>query len=107
MLWFPDRMGVEEMRRTIFRTLPAFMLLAIAVAWTAPRLAGQAGAGATATGQPSTKNGEWPMYTADLRGGNSPSARSVSNPSKLEVAWRFKTDNLGTRGSSSKPRRSW
>jgi len=99
MLWFPDRMGVEEMRRTIFRTLPAVALLAIAVAWTAPRLAGQAGAGATATGQPSTRNGEWPMYTADLRGSKySPLDQiNAGNFNTLEVAWRFKTDNLGTR----------
>ena len=48
---------------------------------------------------PSTKNGEWPMYTADLRGSKySPLDQiSASNFNKLEVAWRFKTDNLGPR----------
>jgi quinoprotein glucose dehydrogenase len=49
--------------------------------------------------QPSTKNGEWPHYTADLRGTKySPLDQiDASNFNKLEVAWRFKTDNLGTR----------
>jgi quinoprotein glucose dehydrogenase len=49
--------------------------------------------------QPSTKNGEWPHYTADLKGTKySPLDQiNASNFSKLEVAWRFKTDNLGTR----------
>src|ERR1051325_11269408 len=51
------------------------------------------------TGQPSTKNGEWPMYTADLRGSKySPLDQiNAANFNKLEVAWRFKTDNLGPR----------
>jgi len=86
------------MRRTIFRTAPAIALLAAGLAWTAPRLAGQAGGGAT-TGQPSTANGDWPMYTADLRGSKySPLSQiNATNFNKLEVAWRFKTDNLGTR----------
>jgi len=49
--------------------------------------------------QPSTKNGEWPHYTADLKGTKySPLDQiNASNFNKLEVAWRFKTDNLGTR----------
>src|SRR5215471_19158939 len=49
--------------------------------------------------QPSTKNGEWPYYTADLKGTKySPLDQiNASNFNKLEVAWRFKTDNLGPR----------
>jgi len=49
--------------------------------------------------QPSTKNGEWPYYTADLKGTKySPLDQiNASNFNKLEVAWRFKTDNFGTR----------
>jgi quinoprotein glucose dehydrogenase len=49
--------------------------------------------------QPSTKNGEWPHYTADLKGTRySPLDQiNASNFKDLEVAWRFKTDNLGTR----------
>ncbi|PWT98571.1 MAG: quinoprotein glucose dehydrogenase [Terriglobia bacterium] len=50
-------------------------------------------------GQPSTKNGEWPHYTADLKGSKySPLDQiNASNFNKLETAWHFKTDNLGTR----------
>ena len=45
-----------------------------------------------------TKNGEWPHYTADVRGTRySPLDQiNAANFNKLEVAWRFKTDNLGT-----------
>lgn len=47
----------------------------------------------------STKNGEWPHYTGDLAGTRySPLDQiNAENFNKLEVAWRFKTDNLGTR----------
>src|SRR2546421_8658048 len=46
---------------------------------------------------PSTKNGEWAYYTADVKGTRySPLDQiNASNFNKLEVAWRFKTDNLG------------
>jgi quinoprotein glucose dehydrogenase len=86
------------MSRMLVRTVPALVLLAAAVVWLYPggtTVSGQA----TATGQPSTRNGEWPMYTADLRGSKySPLDQiNASNFSKLEVAWRFKTDNLGPR----------
>ncbi|HYV64256.1 MAG TPA: pyrroloquinoline quinone-dependent dehydrogenase, partial [Bryobacteraceae bacterium] len=49
--------------------------------------------------QPSTKNGEWPYYTADLKGTKySPLDQiNAGNFNQLEVAWRFKTDNFGTR----------
>ena len=59
-----------------------------------------AGIAAIAWGQqPSTKNGEWPYYTADQKGTKySPLDQiNASNFSKLEVAWRFKTDHLGPR----------
>jgi quinoprotein glucose dehydrogenase len=48
---------------------------------------------------PSTKNGEWPYYTADLKGSKySPLDQvNAANFKDLEVAWRFKTDNLGPR----------
>src|SRR5436190_19856318 len=56
----------------------------------------------TVSGQgyvPSTKNGDWTHYTADMRGTRySPLDQiNASNFKDLEVAWRFKTDNLGTR----------
>ena len=49
--------------------------------------------------QPSTKNGEWPSYNADIRGTRySPLDQiNATNFNKLEIAWRFKTDNLGPR----------
>ena len=68
--------------------------MAVGFAWTSPRrLSGQG------AGQPSTKNGEWPPYTADIRGSKYSPLRQInaSNFSKMEVAWRFKTDNLGPR----------
>src|SRR5881396_2061845 len=48
---------------------------------------------------PSTKNGDWTHYTADMRGSRySPLDQiNATNFNQLEVAWRFKTDNLGTR----------
>jgi len=68
--------------------------LAVALAWVAPRVAGQ-----QTSAFPTTRNGEWPMYTADLKGSKySPLDQvNATNFNKLEVAWRFKTDNLGTR----------
>jgi len=68
-------------------------LIAAGVALVMPRVSGQS------TGMPSTRNGEWPMYTADLRGSKySPLDQiTAENFSKMEVAWRFKTDNLGPR----------
>jgi quinoprotein glucose dehydrogenase len=53
----------------------------------------------TIPGQSGAKNGEWRSYGADL--GNthySPLDQiNAGNFSKLQVAWRFKTDNLGPR----------
>jgi quinoprotein glucose dehydrogenase len=50
-------------------------------------------------GQTGAKNGEWPTYGGDL--GHTRYAPldqiNASNFGKLEVAWRFKTDNLGPR----------
>jgi quinoprotein glucose dehydrogenase len=63
------------------------------VVWTTARTSGQA------TGMPSTKNGDWTHYTADVHGTKySPLDQiNATNFNKMEVAWRFKTDNLGTR----------
>src|SRR5262249_13960016 len=68
--------------------------LGVGVFWAAPRMSGQ-----TTQPMPSNKNGEWPMYFADLRGSRySPLDQiNASNFNKLEVAWRFKTDSLGPR----------
>jgi quinoprotein glucose dehydrogenase len=68
-----------------------------AVVWTA--LVTRAQTGAKAGAQAGVNAGEWPTYGGDL--GNtrySPLDQiSADNFSKLEVAWRFKTDNLGPR----------
>ena len=49
-------------------------------------------------GMPSTRNGDWVHYTADIRGSRySPLDQiNATNFKNLEVAWRFKTDNFGT-----------
>jgi len=54
---------------------------------------------ATAFGQWKPKDTEWPLYTADLAGSKYRPLDQInaSNFNKLEVAWKFKTDNLGTR----------
>src|SRR5258706_10429273 len=46
-----------------------------------------------------TRNGQWPSYTGDVRGSRySPLDQiNAANFNDLEVAWRFKTDSLGTR----------
>ncbi len=81
------------MKRIAIRVVPALALLAAGVAWLTPLVSGQA------SPMPSTRNGEWPMYTADIRGSKySPLDQiDAANFSKMEVAWRFKTDNLGPR----------
>src|SRR5216117_591275 len=52
-----------------------------------------------ALGQFKPKEGEWPSYTADTWGSRYRPLDQInaSNFSKLEVAWRFKTDSLGNR----------
>src|SRR5919106_1121385 len=68
-------------------------LVPVVVALASLTLAGQSGY------QPSTKNGDWTHYTADVKGTKySPLDQiTAANFNQLEVAWRFKTDNLGTR----------
>src|SRR5271154_6978355 len=65
--------------------------LKLAVALTCVTIAGW--------GQWKAKDTEWPTYTADLSGTKYRPLDQInaSNFSKLEVAWRFKTDSLGTR----------
>src|SRR5690348_13584554 len=50
-------------------------------------------------GQWRPKDTEWPTYTGDLAGTKYRPLDQInaSNFNQLEVAWRFKTDNLGTR----------
>lgn len=73
------------------RSLLAFLMLATGSAALA--------AGAAAQGMPSTAKGDWPLYTADLHGTRySPLDQiDAANFDDLELAWSFKTDNLGNR----------
>jgi quinoprotein glucose dehydrogenase len=82
-----------DMVKVLKRMAPALALLAAGALWMDPRPTGQA------TGMPSTKNGDWTHYTADMRGTRYVPLDQINaaNFNKLEVAWRFKTDNLGTR----------
>src|SRR5215475_1775113 len=77
------------MRRTVCRWgLRATPLVGLLI-WSSLPIAGQSG----------TKSGEWTTYGGDL--GNTRYAPldqiNASNFSKLEIAWRFKTDSLGPR----------
>ena len=78
------------MMRTAYRSLLALVVVGLALVYMA-RLA------SSQTVLPSTANGEWPIYSADLKGSRySPLDQiNASNFNKLEIAWRFKTDNLG------------
>src|SRR4026207_1563344 len=79
------------MKRVLVRLVLPAALLAAATATLTPR------GRAPTTGQPSTANGEWPMYTADLRGSKySPLSQiDATNFSKLQVAWPTKPAGLG------------
>jgi quinoprotein glucose dehydrogenase len=91
------------MSRTHFLSASAVALIVAGVISSAPQVAGQVFVGTpspqqfAAQGQPSSKNGEWPYYAADLKGTRySPLAQiDAGNFNRLEVAWRFKTDNFG------------
>ena len=75
------------MSRSVCRLVVALVTLVVVI-----------GLQAQSSNLPSTKNGDWPHYTADIRGSRySPLDQiNASNFNKLEVAWRFKTDNFGT-----------
>src|SRR5437870_3314815 len=81
------------MVRRVLHIAPALVFTAIVLAALNAGLFGQA------TGQPSTKNGDWPHYTADIHGTRYSPLEQINgtNFNQLEVAWRFKTDNLGPR----------
>ena len=82
------------MTRTEWRAAAALAAVAVATVSTA-YLRGQNRAPVL----PSTSNGEWTHYTADVRGSKYAPLDQINaaNFNKLEVAWRFKTDNLGPR----------
>jgi quinoprotein glucose dehydrogenase len=80
--------GRRAIAVTGLATLPALVLL------TAWRPSAQSG-----SGQFGAKNGEWRTYGGDLASTRYSALDQInaSNFSKLQVAWRFKTDNLGPR----------
>jgi quinoprotein glucose dehydrogenase len=69
----------------------------VALLWTGLPLAGQSGTNTPFVA--STRTGDWPSYTGDTRGTRYSPLDQINarNFNDLEVAWRFKTDNLGTR----------
>jgi glucose dehydrogenase len=81
------------MSARFLRIASALVVVISGLFWLRPGLSGQA------TGQPSTRNGDWPHYTADMKGTRYSPLDQIngSNFNQLEVAWRFKTDNLGPR----------
>src|SRR5438067_1966689 len=91
------------MSRKSFGSVLALALVAVALTWTVPGVSGQIFVGTaapkqfSAQGQPSTANGEWWSNGADLKATRySPLDQiNASNFNRLEVAWRFKTDNFG------------
>jgi quinoprotein glucose dehydrogenase len=93
------------MSRTASRSASVVLfVLVTGVAWAGLRMAAQAPAARPPAAAPgpfvaSTKNGDWPSYTGDTRGTRySPLDQiNAGNFNDLEVAWRFKTDSLGTR----------
>src|SRR6202049_662436 len=68
--------------KNMFRMTVAFALMALCV-----------------SAQTKSKDGEWPSYAADLAGTRYRPLDQInaSNFSKLEIAWRFKTDSIGNR----------
>ncbi len=81
------------MFKTPTRAATVVAVLGAGLAWMTIGASGQSGS------MPSTRNGDWTHYTADVRGSKYAPLDQInaSNFNKLEVAWRFKTDNLGTR----------
>src|SRR3989442_4325091 len=77
------------MRRTLCRTVARLAPLVGVLVWATLPVTGQLG----------DKNGEWRTYGGDLGSTRySPLDQiNAGNFSKLQVAWRFKTDNLGPR----------
>ncbi len=73
----------------------AFMVLVGGLAVSAAGLSGQT----RNARMPNTANGEWVSYTADIKGTRYMPLDQINatNFSKLEIAWRFSTNNLGPR----------
>src|SRR5262245_53295828 len=92
------------MSRIVNRSRLMLASVAVALVVVGVGVSGQIFLGIPApTGQwtavPSPSNGEWPHYTADMKGTRYSPLDQIngSNFNKLELAWRFKTDSLGPR----------
>src|SRR5437762_9062874 len=92
------------MSQRVVRCVTAIASLGIGIMVIASAVSGQISLGTPPSqgswpAQPTTKDGEWPSYNADIHGTRySPLDQiNASNFNKLEVAWRFKTDSLGPR----------
>jgi quinoprotein glucose dehydrogenase len=72
-----------------------FVLVGAVIPGVSPELAGQHAPRKV----PSAANGEWVSYAADIKGTRYMPLDQIdaSNFSKLEIAWRFTTNNLGPR----------
>jgi quinoprotein glucose dehydrogenase len=86
----------RTVNRRVLVGISSLIVFGLAVSgprWTTVRVSGQA----AASGLPSSRNGEWPHYTAELNGSRYSPLDQINgtNFNKLEVAWRFKTENLG------------
>ncbi len=81
----------HAMSRDVVPQYQFLALLCVALTWMT------AGVAAQPADSPSTATGEWPAYGGDI--GHTRYAPldqiDASNFGDLEVAWRFKTDNLG------------
>jgi len=81
--------GNKLLKRGLLCTAPVALLISV--------MAAPAGAQTAPYGQPSTAKGDWPMYFADPSGSRYLPFDQIngSNFNKLEVAWQFKTDQMG------------
>src|SRR5438132_3794303 len=91
------------MSRKLVLSVSLLGLTVACLTWAAPQPLAQTFVGTPVppqfarAGQPSTRNGEWPTNGADIQFTRySPLDQiNAANFDKLEVAWRFKTDNFG------------
>ena len=82
------------------RPTPPTVLLALTVTLLGSAVGTSGQSSSSQTGSSSANRaGEWRHYTADLRGTKYSPLDQIDarNFNQLKVAWRFKTDSLGTR----------
>jgi quinoprotein glucose dehydrogenase len=85
--------------RTAFRAAPARTLIVVAMVVLAGLVSRPSGQTAAWPAFPSTRSGEWPTYSGDIKGSRYAPLDQINaaNFNKLEIAWHLKTDNLGPR----------